>query len=46
MYDVTFEGFYLARINEDKGKVYPEWVEDSSNPEYEKHLWDSDPHNN
>lgn len=47
MYESTFEGYMLFRMSEAEHvrKAYPEWVESSHNAEYEKHLWDSDPHN-
>jgi hypothetical protein len=46
MYESTFEGYMLFRMTEAEHvrKAYPDWVESSSNAEYEKHLWDSDPH--
>lgn len=53
MYESTFEGYMLFRMTEAeffnsyelKETHYPEWVEDSPNPTYERYLWDADHHN-
>lgn len=47
MWASTFEAYMLFRISEDEHvrKAYPDWVEESPNAEYEKHLWDADYHN-